>query len=557
MVIRPKEPLFVSVFDTQTSTPQMAQNVSSPLNPLTTALAGPIERVGSIFESIKQRSPQPLIESFKKQGQQMAAKDPQTGLPNVVTQLATGGLASPKKAVGDAVAKTAKTVAPKVFKGFTDLSTKLLEKLKGRTTVSRQFIEDLTNSADLKQGERDLIRRVLGEESGQTVYRSGELRDGRKPLKGDWVSTTEDYAKAYSDRGALKGYTLRPDVKILRYEDLPANMKPYPSGTLQFDDFKDIQELQNKAYEYAKKRGYDAVGWGGKEINVINRDILTESASSQISVPDFANKVAEGQKTLGLREGQPPIGSDWNDATQTRINLEETVARERFDIPNLEKVSFGGSDRDVYLLPNGSVLKVAKAPRGLTQNVSSSDYYAEDAGLIPRTIEQGKNYVVKEFVGKPDENTKAMVNELKKLDVVSLMGKVGGNDLHQKEVQKAIDILNKYGYSGDDLMNYSPLWGDMTAIRNWGTRDGKPILLDEGTLNGDLVLNEIRRTGQVGRGNLSDPEFRDIYYQSRSAKKRFGDRDTKTMYGVGVIPFLSPQSREAQEKKNQPLFITK
>ena len=59
---------------------------------------------------------------------------------------------------------TAKS-APKVFKGFKDLSTKLLEKLKGRSTVSKQFISDLTNSPDLKQAERDLIRRVLDDES--------------------------------------------------------------------------------------------------------------------------------------------------------------------------------------------------------------------------------------------------------------------------------------------------------------------------------------------------------------------------------------------------------
>lgn len=60
---------------------------------------------------------------------------------------------------------TPKTTAP--FQGFTDLSTKLLEKLKGRTTVSRQFIEDLTNSPDLKQPERDLFRSLLQEEGDQ------------------------------------------------------------------------------------------------------------------------------------------------------------------------------------------------------------------------------------------------------------------------------------------------------------------------------------------------------------------------------------------------------
>ena len=47
------------------------------------------------------------------------------------------------------------------FKNFEDLSTKLLSKLEGRTTVSKQFISDLTNSPDLKQAERDLFREVL------------------------------------------------------------------------------------------------------------------------------------------------------------------------------------------------------------------------------------------------------------------------------------------------------------------------------------------------------------------------------------------------------------
>ncbi len=49
----------------------------------------------------------------------------------------------------------------KVFQGFKDLSTKILEKLKGRSEVSKQFISDLTNSGDLKQVERDLIRNTL------------------------------------------------------------------------------------------------------------------------------------------------------------------------------------------------------------------------------------------------------------------------------------------------------------------------------------------------------------------------------------------------------------
>ena|GEM_PF-3202771 len=51
----------------------------------------------------------------------------------------------------------------KIFKGYVDLTTKTLDKLKGRTSVSKQFIYDLTNQPDLKQSERELIRSVLDE----------------------------------------------------------------------------------------------------------------------------------------------------------------------------------------------------------------------------------------------------------------------------------------------------------------------------------------------------------------------------------------------------------
>jgi hypothetical protein len=58
--------------------------------------------------------------------------------------------------------KTKEEKAP-VFKGFSDLSTNTLQKLEGRSTVSKQFISDLTNSPDLKQTERDIIREKLSE----------------------------------------------------------------------------------------------------------------------------------------------------------------------------------------------------------------------------------------------------------------------------------------------------------------------------------------------------------------------------------------------------------
>jgi hypothetical protein len=42
-----------------------------------------------------------------------------------------------------------------------ELSTKILEKLGDRETVSKEFIQNLTNSGEVKQIEKEIIREVL------------------------------------------------------------------------------------------------------------------------------------------------------------------------------------------------------------------------------------------------------------------------------------------------------------------------------------------------------------------------------------------------------------
>lgn len=57
-----------------------------------------------------------------------------------------------------------------VYEGGGDVSLKTLEKLQGRSSVSKQFISDLTNAGDLKQSERDIVRSVLSDyPDGSTV----------------------------------------------------------------------------------------------------------------------------------------------------------------------------------------------------------------------------------------------------------------------------------------------------------------------------------------------------------------------------------------------------
>lgn len=253
-------------------------------------------------------------------------------------------------------------------------------------------------------------------------------------------------------------------------------------------------------------------------------------AATMIGV-DAIKPVAGGISNI-MREGQRPI-REGNDSL-----FQDTVARERFNIPNLKRVA-AGSDRVVYDIGEGKVLKIAKTARGLSQNNFSADYYAEGEGLIPKTYEVGKNYIVKQRVMPPDQNTKQMVKELSELSFSRL------NAAYFDNIKKAAEIINKHGGAGDVLMNYDALWGDLQRVRNWGTIDGKPVLLDEGTLNGGLVKEAIERA-QKGITNLKDPVFREIYYASREAKKLFGDIDGATMYGF--IPFMAPLIRKLTGK---------
>ncbi len=56
-----------------------------------------------------------------------------------------------------------KTATP-AYKETGDLTTKILKSLEGKSTVSKQFIIDATNRGELKQVERDLVRKLVQDE---------------------------------------------------------------------------------------------------------------------------------------------------------------------------------------------------------------------------------------------------------------------------------------------------------------------------------------------------------------------------------------------------------
>lgn len=222
----------------------------------------------------------------------------------------------------------------------------------------------------------------------------------------------------------------------------------------------------------------------------------------------------------------------------------DQVARERFDIPSLTKIG-SGSDRDVYDLGDGRVLKVAKTARGLEQNI----YEGEIGEIMPDAHEKGMNYVVMDKVDpakasdvityesyEGGEGTTTIGQMLKDLSRFSQRDA----DNHTAEFQ---DAMNKYGLNW--AMNYNLIWNDFVAKRNWGVKDGHAYHLDGGTFGGVRMLDDYR-----GKKNLDDADFRDIYNRSRQAKKQFADSDRATMRQKGADQAFNGAEKPSTSRKN-------
>ncbi len=150
--------------------------------------------------------------------------------------------------------------------------------------------------------------------------------------------------------------------------------------------------------------------------------------------------------------------------------------------------------------------KLQKLGKDYGYLIGDTEYKGRTINYTPvmKKIQQGNTDIV-----AIDE----MLDELKKFTQVDF-------DKRNSKLQEA---LEKYNLS--DIMSYNVLWGDFVAKRNWGVKNGLPVHVDGGTFGGVQMLNEYE-----GKTNMSDPEFRSIYEQSRKLKKEFGDTDEATMY---------------------------
>ena len=218
----------------------------------------------------------------------------------------------------------------------------------------------------------------------------------------------------------------------------------------------------------------------------------------------------------------------------------EMTAAEKFGGRNLKRLKkIGqGRDRNVYALDKDKVLKVAKNPVGLQQNIPERDLDSY-LGKV-KHYESGADYVVMQRADKPGKATTNMFRRLKKYGIEE-----AGDDMGKlsETFQKAkVDT----GY-----LDYDLAIGDFRRKSNWGEVEGEPVLIDAGTLHKDSlnpkpIVQGYKVIKPIPK-YLTD-EWQDIKQERRQFSKKGAEDKT-------VVPYrYSPEEEQKAQEAYQYTF---
>lgn len=161
----------------------------------------------------------------------------QTALTRKVDPM-TMGTSFSVGALENVAGQTAKAVAPgvaqKVFQDVGNLSTKLLGKLEGRATVSKQFIEDLLKSPDLKKKEVDITKDVLDSMPEGKI----DINDFAKKVQDELLPLKISNSNDYGPGGRYQYMVLPDDVRgpVANYDErIYESPIKTSAGSIHFD----------------------------------------------------------------------------------------------------------------------------------------------------------------------------------------------------------------------------------------------------------------------------------------------------------------------------------
>lgn len=189
--------------------------------------------------------------------------------------------------------------------------------------------------------------------------------------------------------------------------------------------------------------------------------------------------------SLAAAEELPENSKDLSVILKNIEKLETYHARKKYAEKNLKHLS-SGSSRIVYLTPKKTIIKLAKNDKGIAQNKAEANPDMKSK-YLNKIIKHASNFSWLE-THYLDKITAKDFKKMTDLDFDDFgeairygLKNVSGNT--DKDKPKNFDeIVDSAIYK--DLKEigkkFKLMPGDLARISSWGTKDGKPILIDAG-----------------------------------------------------------------------------
>lgn len=189
--------------------------------------------------------------------------------------------------------------------------------------------------------------------------------------------------------------------------------------------------------------------------------------------------------SLAAGEELPPNSDDLKTVLSNLEKLETYSARKKYAESNLKHLS-SGSSRIVYLTPNKTILKLAKNDKGIAQNKAEANPQMKSK-YLNTVLSSAKNcaWMETHYLEKITEKEFEKMTGLQFEDFGNAirygLKNVSGNT--DKEKPENFDKVAKsdiYKELRDVGEKFKLMPGDLARISSWGTKDGRPIIIDAG-----------------------------------------------------------------------------
>jgi hypothetical protein len=196
-------------------------------------------------------------------------------------------------------------------------------------------------------------------------------------------------------------------------------------------------------------------------------------------------KLSHSFCSLATSEKLPADSKDIKVVLKNLEELETYQARKKYAEKNLKHLS-SGSSRIVYLTPAKTVLKLAKNDRGLAQNKAEANPKMRSK-YLNKILGHAKNdsWIEVDYL---DKITTKDFEKMTGLDFDDFgeslrYGLKSVSENSDKEKPDGFEKIEKSKIY-KDMKDLGKKWklmpGDLARISSWGTKDGKPILIDAG-----------------------------------------------------------------------------